>query len=381
MNTFLRSLPVQLACLALLATGPLAAGEASLLTARGEIKEEGELKLDWPWMPYISRDLFLMGVHRSGVVDVFRRDLGTGDLTFLSAVPVAADLGSAGRHLDPHVALSARDVLYVAGAWTHAKDDSHSIGLSWYQLERKDGSYRRLGSIPCAAGVLWPSASPEVLYLSTYFAKELHVIRLAADGTPSVVDRIGGKGVGGGLAAPADRKHWYTMSPQAVAWLVAGADGGLKVGGAVDIPEAMTEKISSTCIAVSPDGRHVYAMVRHSYSKGYGALFRRDPASGALTFVEALDMAKLAGVNHVVFTTDGTIGYFCGTPECPAAGIGWFRRDPESGKLTFGGKAPGSPASWYIAYDGQLGRIYSGGFWGSKSLRIYNVPAEAAKAP
>jgi len=377
MRTIMRFSSSFLLCLAVLPRGAAAAGEEPRFVARAEIKEAGELKLDWPWMPYISRDLFLLGVHRSGVVDVFRRDEKTGDLAFLSAVPVATDLGSPGRHLDPHVALSSKDILYVTGAWTHAKNDQHSLGLSWYQLERKDGSYRKLGTIPCSAGVLWPAAKPDVLYLSTYFAKEIQVIRLAADGTPTVGERITGKGVGTGLSAPADRRHWYTMSAQSVAWLTSDAAGTLTYGGAVDIPDAVADKISNLCVVAAPDGRHVYAMVRHSYSKGYGAVFSRDAASGALTFVETIDMSKLIGVNHVVFTADGTVGYFAGTPECAGAGLGWFRRDPQSGKLTFVAKAPGAPASWYLAYDGQLGRIYSGGFWSSKSIRVYDVPAEA----
>jgi 6-phosphogluconolactonase (cycloisomerase 2 family) len=371
---------VCLVCLVLLASAVFAgqAADEFVPKFKTEVKEEGELKLDWVWQPYLSGSLLFVSVHRSGTVNIFSRDTATGDIKFLKAVTVSADLGNPTRHLDPHVALSPKNILYVAGGWTHAGSDNDSIGLSWYQIDPKDGSAKKLGTIKCAAGVLHASVNPNVLYLSTYFAKEIHHIALDPnDGKPVIGEKVAGKGLGRELACSPDRKTWYSMTKDAIGCMTADKDGKLTYGASVEIP-GVPENANSQCLFASPDGRHVYVALRYDYgkpggAKGYVGVFKRDDKTGALTFSERLELNALGGAAQVAFLSDGKLAYFCGCPESPAAGLGYLKRDPETGKLTLGGKTPGANPASFLAYARDTGTIYLGGFWSTKSFKVFSA--------
>lgn len=368
------------ACLILLAATVFAGQPADefLPKFKTEVKEEGELKLDWVWQPYVAGSLLFVSVHRSGTVNVFSRDTATGDIKFLKAITVSADLGNPTRHLDPNLAFSAKNILYVAGGWTHAHGDADSIGLSWYQVDPKDGSSKRLGTVKCAAGAPHVSANPNLLYLSTYFAKEVHVIALdPSDGKPTVAEKIAGKGLGLQLACTSDRKSWYSMTNNAIGCMTADQDGKLAYTACADIPD-VPANANSQCLFVSPDGKHVYVALRYDYgkpggAKGYVGVFKRDEKSGALTFSERLDLNQLGGATQVAFLADGKLAYFSGGPESPAAGLGYFKRDPDTGKLTYGGKTPGANPASFLAYAPDTGTIYQGGFWSTKSFKVFSV--------
>lgn len=349
---------------------------------RTEIREQGDLKLDWAWQPVVAGKLFFLSVHRSGIVAVFSRDEQTGDVTFLKSIPVAADLGSAGRHLDPHLAFSAKNILYLAGEWTHASGDQHSIGLSWYQVDPKDGAATRLGNIPCSAGVLYPSPDPDTLYLSAGFAGQIHVIKLdPRDGKPAVAEKISGKGLGRALVATADRKFYYALNGDTVSWLAAAPDGKLTLAGALALPDLAIQP-NDFSLFLSPDARHVYVSLFKRYDKpenAYVALLKRDAATGALTFGERLPHMGMGGIGPVVFAPDGRTAYFCADPERPASGLGCFQRDPETGKLSNLAKAKGANPASFLAYDPVSGTIYLGGFWSTKSFKVFSVPKGAEK--
>jgi 6-phosphogluconolactonase (cycloisomerase 2 family) len=353
------------------------AADEALPKLRTEIKEDADLKLDWAWQPYVAGKLFFLSVHRSGTVAVFSRDEQTGDVQFLQAIPVAADLGSAGRHLDPHLAFSTKNILYVAGEWTHAGSDQHSIGLSWYQVDPKDGAFTKLGNIPCSAGVLHASPDPNTLYLSATFAKQIHVIRLdPRDGKPVVAEKIDGKGLGRALVAAPDRKFYYALNGDTVSWLTATPDGKLTLSGSLTLPD-LTIQPSDCSLFLSPDGKHAYAALFKRYDKpesAYVALLTRDAATGALTFGERLPHMGMGGIGQVVFAPDGRTAYFCADPERPASGFGSFQRDPETGKLDNLIKAKGANAASFLAYDSISGTIYLGGTWSTKSFKLFTVP-------
>src|SRR5439155_884242 len=87
-------------------------------------------------------------------------------------------------------------------------------------------------------------------------------------------------------------------------------------------------------LAVSPDGRHVYATGELEDAL---AVFERDSASGALTFVEmdrdgVAGVTGLAGAKAVAVSPDGAHVYAAGSLDNAVA---VFTRDAGSGKLTF----------------------------------------------
>lgn len=347
-----------------------------------ELKEEADLQLDWAWQPYVAGKLCFLSVHRSGIVAIFSRDEQTGDVKFLKAVPLAADLGSAGRHADPYLAFSAKNILYVAGEWTHASSDQHALGLSWYQVDPKDGAFKKLGNIPCSAGVLHASPDPNTLYLSAGFANQIHVIKLdPKDGTPSVAEKISGKGLGHALVAAADRKFYYALGGDTVSWLAAAPDGKLTLSGSLALPD-LTIQPGDVSLFLSPDGRHAYVALFKRYDKpenAYVALLKRDAATGALTFGERLPHMGMGGIGQVTFAPDGRTAYFCADPERPASGLGSFQRDPETGKLSNLAKVPGANPASFFAYDTASGTIYLGGTWSTKSFKLFTVPKVAEK--
>src|SRR5439155_1002922 len=91
-------------------------------------------------------------------------------------------------------------------------------------------------------------------------------------------------------------------------------------------------------IAISPDGAHVYVAGRNDDSL---AVFSRDAATGALTYVEiqrdgyAGVVQGLLGAKAVAVSPDGAHVYAAGSLENALAVFG---RDPDSGKLTYVGR-------------------------------------------
>ncbi|MCW8131770.1 MAG: beta-propeller fold lactonase family protein [Planctomycetota bacterium] len=376
-------------CLALLAGLLLAVPAASaadplLPNLTREVKEEGDLKLDWAWQPLAHGNLFFISIHRSGTLNSFRRDPKTGEITFLKAINVAEELGKARRHIDLNYVVSEKNILYVAGAWTHAHGDGDGIGLRWYQVDEKDGSFKLLGTIPTVAGhTLVRSAQPNTLYLLSGFSKTLQTIAIdPSTGAASVSAKVTGKGIDSGLAASPDGRFWYSAGKEGVAVLAADKTGALSLASTAALPE-VPENSHYWRAIVSPDGKHLYVAMRCNYGKpgvqGQGVLYARDASTGALTLVEKIEIPQLGGISGFAFTADGKTLYYCGGPEAPAAGLGYFVRDPASGKLTHGGKAQGASPVNGFAYAPDSGTIYAGGFWSTKSFKLFSVPAEAAK--
>ena len=101
-------------------------------------------------------------------------------------------------------------------------------------------------------------------------------------------------------------------------------DGVSKVGGLEGV----------TSLTVSPDGRHVYAAGSIADAV---AVFRRNPSTGALTFLQALRDGQggvdgLDGADAVTVSADGKSLYATGSVDDAVA---VFRRNPYSGMLTF----------------------------------------------
>ena len=87
-------------------------------------------------------------------------------------------------------------------------------------------------------------------------------------------------------------------------------------------------------VAVSPDGSHVYAT---GFSDNALAVFRRDVATGQLTFVQVLKdgisgVDGLNGANSVTVSPDGSYVYATGYSD---NALTVFHRDVATGQLTF----------------------------------------------
>jgi 6-phosphogluconolactonase (cycloisomerase 2 family) len=135
-----------------------------------------------------------------------------------------------------------------------------------------------------------------------------------------------------------DGAHVYVASDPAAAVAVFArhpVTGGLTFvererhgEGGVDALEA------PYALALSPEGAHVYVA---AFDSAAVAVFARDGASGALTFVGRAKHGEggvvgLAGARSVAVTPDGTHVYVAGSL---ARAIAIFRRDPATGALAF----------------------------------------------
>ena len=152
----------------------------------------------------------------------------------------------------------------------------------------------------------------------------------------------------------------FAREPSAgtLTFLQVVADG---VGGVSNLmtPHAVT---------VSSDGHHVYAA---AFSSDALVVFERDPSSGLLTFVEAVQFTVgiiegLRGASDVAVSPDGAHVYATGQTD---NAIAEFSRDPASGRLTFidvqrdginGVDGLAAAVSLTVSPDGQ--QVYATGF-------------------
>jgi hypothetical protein len=342
-----------------------------------EIKEDpaSDLKLDWVIHTYVAGENLLVTSHRDGRINVFRRDVKTGDVKFLGFHDLASQLKHPGRHLDAYPALTDKNILYATGEWTHSRGNVDSLGLSWYRFDPKDGSLKLLGNIPCDAGALLLAPDRKSLYLTAWHTGAIYPVSLDAEGQPAVGAKVAGKGLGRDAVLSTDGRFIYSLTDKDLGWVEIKNDGTLAYGGSCELAplEPPAGGMRSVAMAVSPDGKHAYAWL-WTYKYSATGLFNRDPKTGALTFAGKLDVDPgMQGVNHVEFAADGKTGFCSAGPETPGSCLGWFRRDPESGKLAFGGKAPKSPPPCHFAYCPDSGALYVAGYWSTKSFWVYSA--------
>jgi 6-phosphogluconolactonase (cycloisomerase 2 family) len=352
-----------------------AAGDAGIKFS-AEIKQDSapNLKLNWTSHTYVKGAHLFVISHRDGRINTFKRDVKTGEVKFMAFHDLATQLGSAGRHLDAYTVLTDKNILYATGEWTHSTGNASSLGLSWYQFSPDDGSLKLLGNIPCDAGSLVEAPDGKSLYLSAFWSEAIYHVHLDKDGKPSIGAKVSGKGLRSRAVLSPDRNFLYALSEKDVGWVEIKKDGTLAYAGsspltALESPASLRSK----AIALSPDGKHVYVALWTYKYNGMG-LFNRDPKTGALTFARKVEVDHgMQGLNHIVFEADGLTGYWGAGPETPGSGVGWFKRDPESGNLSFGGKAPKSVASCHFTFCPDSGALYAAGYWSTKSFWIFNT--------
>ena len=165
------------------------------------------------------------------------------------------------------------------------------------------------------------------------------------------------------------------MIDDSIAVLSCADNGELSYISSVDFPEKPTGKISDYCIFVSPDGKHLYTFLRYvqdKTAKCAGRIFKRDEKNGALSFLKNADINELTGIKQVIFLPDGKVAYYCGE-AFNICGLGFLTRNPDTGDISFGGKAKGSNPAFCFDYDPNTGTIYLGGYHSQKVFKIFKA--------
>jgi cysteine-rich repeat protein len=227
-------------------------------------------------------------------------------------------------------------------ALTVFRRDPASGRLTFVELHR-DGA-RGVDGLASVRAVALSSDGAHV-YTAAPGEDAVTAFRRAADGGLAFIEsqRDGEGGVEGldgatGLALSPDGAHVYVAAStsDAVATFRRDPETGRLafVGVARDDRDGVVGLERARAVTVSPDGRHVYTA-----SPGDDAVvaFARDPATGALAFIEVYEdrrrgVTGLDGPVAVVLSGDGAHLYAAG--EASAA-VAVFARDPETGRLTF----------------------------------------------
>lgn len=248
-------------------------------------------------------------------------------------------------------------------------------GLS-YLGQLRDGA----GGVDGLAGGLAVAVSPDGAHVYVAGSDDDAIAVFARDaGTGALAfvatarDGVGGvvaMRVPDALALSPDGAHVYVTSRENDAVVGFARDA---TSGALTFVQALRDGSGgvdgidhASGIAVSPDGRHVYATGEHDDAV---ATFARDPATGALAFVDVRreGVGGVAGIQRpsaVTVSPDGTTVYVAGGA---ADGVGVFARDATTGTLTFlqaaryGEEANGvdRPSSVVVTSDG--GSLYVAG--------------------
>lgn len=160
------------------------------------------------------------------------------------------------------------------------------------------------------------------------------------DALDAVQDGVGGiEGLGGAraLAVSPDGASVYVcaVTDNSVASFGVDANGALTPAGvAVDGAGGVDGIAQCVDVAVSPDGKHVYAA---GFADDAIATFSRNETTGALTFLDVLFDAELPassldGISGIALSPDGSSLY---TSAGLSDAIAAFDRDPGTGLLSF----------------------------------------------
>ncbi len=186
----------------------------------------------------------------------------------------------------------------------------------------------------------------------------LTYVAVARNGTGG----IDGMRVPDAVAVSPDGAHVYVTSREEDALLVFARDG---TAGTLTFVEVLRDGVAgvdgidhASGVAVSPDGGNVYATGEHDDAV---AVFTRNAATGALTFVEVHrdGVGGVAGIDRpsaVTLSGDGANVYVAGGA---ADGVGVFARAALTGALTFveterygDGHGVDRPSSLAVTSDG-----------------------------
>ena len=300
----------------------------------------------------------------------FKRDLQTGTLAFVEQIE---ELKSGGFTL-----ASAGGRLYgVTPHDGYRRMNWH--GLAWFEPDAQTGKPVKKGVVPCPASrQILVAPNQHDLYLKSWGEqKKIFWVHLADDGKPVLSGEVSGPGIGpsehadypGIFVMTADAKFLYTVSAKdyAIACIARSPGGEITYKNSTDltpVTKAQSGHFQWISLAVSPDGAWLYAAVRQGKpTDNFYAIFKRDTATGALTFQETINGEQDALANakgwNMVFAPDqkgGYLGNFAGP-------LLTFTYDAKSGHLTHAAvvhETTGNGTS-NLAYDTANGILYTSG--------------------
>jgi 6-phosphogluconolactonase (cycloisomerase 2 family) len=139
-----------------------------------------------------------------------------------------------------------------------------------------------------------------------------------------------------------DGKHAYVAAwlADAVAWFTRDTDPGSPDFGNltyVDRYQNSSTIDTPRCVAISPDGNHVYVGASTAGipggSDGTVAWFDRDAATGALSYIDKDTRTEIDGIYSIAVSSAGTDLYVAASDT---ATVAWYRRDVGTGAATYG---------------------------------------------
>ncbi len=246
-------------------------------------------------------------------IGIFSRDIGSGALTFLAAIAGVQGLGGA-----QSLAISPDgSALFVAGRADDAiaafSRESSSGALTFEDFEKN-----LFGGVTGLDRPLSVAVSPDG-----------HHVYVASGSNANF------------SGSDAITVFEWNAFDGTLAFLGAYAEGDAQGIDTIDGLDQVTS------VAVSPDGRHVYAASENDTiggASGNGndwiAIFARDEVTGELTWLEAIPGFSICtssfggdAESFVVVSGDGTRVYV--TRNWANNGVAMFERDPSSGSLVF----------------------------------------------
>src|SRR5438552_7354294 len=290
--------------------------------------------------------LYVAGADDDAVA-VFRRDLLTGALAFVEVQRAGAG-GIDGLRGPQSVAISpdGAHVYVVTGVdrtLAVFRRDAKSGALALVEVKH-DG----VGGVAGLGGAEQVVLSPDGAHLYVASDEDDAVAVFRRDPTTGAVTFVEAERDGVGGVDGLERARAVAISPDGAHVYVAAALGDAVVvfrrnpeTGALQFLRVLRDGVGGVDgldkargVAVSPDGAHVYVVSGEADAL---AVFRRDPATGDLTFVEVQrdgvgGVDGLDGAQAVVVAPDGTHVYATGELDHSLA---VFDRDRTTGKLTF----------------------------------------------
>ena len=337
----------------------------------------------YPWAMVVSPN----GAHLYGVspgrsaLGVFARDVVTGRLTALELVGDGEDSVD-GLHGASALAMSPDGVhVYATGYWDNAvvvfRRVSESGALRFVEVHR-DG-------VDGVDGLSRPrsiTVSPDGAHVYAAGTKDNAVAVFARDASTgaltfvqtvrNAVDGVRGLEHARTVTVSPDGAHVYVTALEGDAISAFARDASTGMLSFVDVVRNGADGVGgldgAMSVTVSPDGAHVYAT---AYLDSAVTVFRRDAQSGVLDFVEAHSngvegVEGLYWTDVVMVTGDGAEVYATGVFD---GALAVFRRNPETGSLTFvaavrGGKPSGYTTVRGATIDPDDTHVYVSGFDG-----------------
>jgi len=297
----------------------------------------------------VSRDgkhVYVAGSQDNGVA-VFSRNPNTGSLSFVQA-QIDGMGGVDGLNDVQAVAVSPDGAYLYAAAYTGDggiavfRRSASTGALSFLESEKNGVGYADGIGVATAVAV---SPDGQNVYATGTNLLGNGALAAFAPGVLSFVevqrDGVGGvDGLGGAYSAAVspDGKHVYAVGSTDNAVAVFSRDA---TTGSLSFVEAQKNGVAgvhglteASGVAVSPDGKHVYATGRRDSAL---AVFARNATTGALTFVEyqqdgIAGVDGLAGALAVAVSPDGKQVYATGYAD---AAVAVFSRNPATGSLDF----------------------------------------------